>query len=53
MVVKYKLKKLPNSTNISNAKALRYKMVHVATYTFSTTANAIPCSQFQKNIQIL
>ncbi len=27
-------------------------MVHVATYALYTMANAVPCSQFQKNIQI-
>jgi len=28
-------------------------MVHATTYILSTMANAIPCFQFQKNIQIL
>jgi len=52
-VVKHKLKKLPNSTNISNARALRYKNGSCCNLTLPKMATAIPCSQFPKEIQIL
>jgi len=53
MVVKYKWRHCPIQQIFEMQGHEDITMVHIATYTLSTMANAIPCSQFQKKIQIL
>jgi len=54
MVLKYKLHTLPDSTNISNARALRYNNGPCCKlYSLQWLMQFHACSQFQKEIQIL